>query len=67
MKDKIMIISTLRSACKNTFYKMFMDSKKCEKPTWVGIDWASENCMIRGEVIKREGNVTYLRFKTVTV
>ena len=31
---------------------------------WIGIDWASDSGMLRGDVIKREGNVTHLRFKT---
>lgn len=34
------------------------------QPVWVGIDWAADSGMLRGDVIKREGNVIYLRFKT---
>jgi len=49
------------------FYNMFMDAEKRKEPVWVGIDWAAGNGMIRGEVIKREGNVIYVRFNTVTV
>ncbi len=31
----------------------------------VGIDWAKDSGYNRGDVISRQGNVTYLRFKTV--
>ncbi len=65
MADKVIFQSTPRSAGKNTFYNMFMDSKKWNNPAWVGIDWCAGNGNIRGEVIKQEGNVTHVRFNTL--
>jgi hypothetical protein len=31
----------------------------------IGIDWAKDSGMSRGDIIKREDNVVYTRFKTV--
>jgi hypothetical protein len=31
----------------------------------IGIDWAKDSGMNRGDIIKREDNVVYTRFKTV--
>ncbi len=46
---------------------MFVDSLETNGPTWTGVDWAAGHGMIRGEVIRREGNVIYLQFRTVSV
>ena len=58
--------STPMSAGKNTFYKMFEEAGKISKNAWVGIDWAKDSGMNRGEVIERKVNVTHVRFKTVS-
>jgi len=66
--DKHFYSSTPRG--KNAFYnqwlKSLMDSTPI-KPKWIGIDWAKDSGMNRGDVIKKDGNVTHVRFNTVEI
>lgn len=62
-KNDIMIFSIPNRSC--DFYEIFKRSLE-EKPIWIGVDWAKDSGMNRGDVIKRDGNVTHVRFKTVT-
>lgn len=51
----------------NHYYRLFMETVKTEKfPVWYGIDWGIDSGMNRGDIIKTDGNVVYLRFKAVT-
>lgn len=66
MKDQIIIISTPRNAGKNTFYEKFInESAEISKPMLDGIGGCGGRGFVRGEVIKREDNVTHVRFKSV--
>ena len=66
MIDKIYFTST-PSGIDSYVYSMFMDSKTWSNPSWCGVDWCAGYGNIRGEVIKRDGNVIYVRFKTVEI
>jgi hypothetical protein len=44
------------------FYEMFMSQKR---PVVVGVDWAKDSGMVRGDILSKEGNVVHVRFKTV--
>lgn len=67
-KPPIWFASTPRSV-DSYFYKLFMDAETHnDMPTsamWKGIDWCVGYGKVRGEVIKKDGNVTHVRFKTV--
>lgn len=67
MSDKYISEITPRRSGKSRFYQMFMDSNNWNSPVWIGVDWSAGHGMIRGEVIKREGNITYVRFNSVTL
>lgn len=67
IKDKIIFETTPRSAGKKMFYSILMDANKWHKSTWTGVDWIAGNGMIRGEVIKRDRNVTYVRFNSIVM
>mgnify|MGYP000309354810 CR=1 FL=1 len=47
-KDKLVWFSTPWNAS-NYFYDKFM---KEDKPVWIGIDWAEDSGMNRGDIIK---------------
>ena len=49
----------------DVWYSASMDSEKWDSPKWFGIDWCAGNGFIRGEVIKKDENVIYVRFKTL--
>ena len=51
----------------NEWYKKFVDSCKTAEPRFIGVDWAADSGMNRGDIVKREGNVVHARFKTVGV
>jgi len=61
---------TPRHAGKSNFYNLFMEPEKrigLEYPVYVGVDWAKDSGMNRGDVISRHDNVIEVRFKTVTI
>ncbi len=64
MKKDIMIFSTPNGS--NHFYELYKKAKE-DKPVWIGVDWAKDSGMIRGDVISRTANVVHVRFKTVSV
>jgi len=66
MKDKIYFTFT-PSSTNSYFYNMFMRSKAWNKPSWYGVDRCAGHGNIRGEIIKRNGNVVYVRFKTIEI
>jgi hypothetical protein len=52
----------------NKWLKSMVDNMKINSaPKWIGVDWAKDSGMNRGDVIIRDGNVTHVRFKTVSV
>jgi len=59
--DQLIYLSTPRQARRSWFEQMM--GKK--QPKWIGIDWGKESGMNRGDVIKRDGNITHVRFNTV--
>jgi len=71
MTDKIesngKIVTCSTPSGDNWFYQKFIDSEKTAPPIYTAVDWAMGAGFIRGEVIKREGNVTHVRFKTLTL
>lgn len=51
---------------KDWIYNFLCDSTQLtSNPMIIGIDWAYGYGMIRGEIVKKEGNVIYVRFKTI--
>lgn len=44
-----------------------MAEKMAVQPKHIGIDWAKDSGMNRGDIIKNDGNVTHVRFRTVTI
>jgi hypothetical protein len=63
---------------KNNWYKnMFMEvqdesnkikrRKGLDYPIFIGVDWAKDSGMNRGDVMSRNDNVIEVRFKTVTI
>ena len=50
------------------WYDRFLEREKAERLSkYIAVDWAAGHGMIRGEVIKRAGNVIHARFKTIGV
>ena len=49
------------------FYSYLMEKDSWGNPAWVGIDWCRGKGMIRGEIIKKERNIIYVRFSTVGI
>ena len=70
-KDKIVIFSTPMSKenlwldMYNKFQKQWEEGAKLP-PHLLGIDWAEDSGMNRGDIHKREGNVIHVRFKAVS-
>ena len=64
-KDKMMIISTPRQAGRSYFYDLYKKNLQGKEPAWVGVDWAKDSGMNRGDVIKRSANVVHVRFRTI--
>lgn len=58
---------------KNMFIEVQDESNKIKKrkgldyPIFIGVDWAEDSGMNRGDVISRNDNVIEVRFKTATV
>ena len=66
-KPPVIIISTPDSH-ESFFYKLWVEEQAAMPGAmWAGVDWAKDSGMNRGDVIKRDGNVTTVRFKTVTL
>ncbi|MEJ1436603.1 MAG: hypothetical protein RPU61_04735 [Candidatus Sedimenticola sp. (ex Thyasira tokunagai)] len=65
--DKDIIFISTPTGGTSHFYDLLKKAFDKSKPILVGVDWAKGNGMIRGEIIKRDGNVTHVRFKTVCV
>ena len=67
-KDKIIIMS---NPCQSgnwiykRWWKCFDDLSNFEPPVFLGVDWAVDSGMNRGDVISRNDNVIEVRFKTV--
>lgn len=51
----------------NALYKIFEEFEAIKKKNWIGLDWAKDSGMNRGDVIKRDKNVTHVRFNAVGV
>lgn len=68
-KPPIWVCSTPRQAGKSYFYEWFKrqmeESEGFKSNMWMCVDWAKGGGMNRGDVIKREGNITHVRFRTV--
>ena len=47
----------------NVFFKSTVESMPVAVPKWGGIDWAFDSGRNRGDIVKRDGNVTHVRFK----
>ena len=64
-KPKYHITSTPRQAGKSFFQQWFEENAEIPPDVWIGVDWAKDSGMNRGDVIKRNGNVAHVRFRTV--
>jgi len=65
MKEKRYFCST-PSNRSSIFYEIFKHVHM-NNPIWVGVDWAKDSGMNRGDIIKTESNVIHVRFKTIGV
>jgi len=67
MKDKEWYMSFTPMTESTYFFRQWVDTLLTAEPVFMGVDWAKDSGMIRGDVIDRNGNVIYVRFKTVTI
>ena len=62
------MFKTIKEA--NAFYNTMMRTTMRDifkdSPKILGVDWAKDSGMNRGDIIARDGNVITIRFKTVT-
>lgn len=66
---KFVYFSTPRRAGRSLFERLSKEAHgngvDLSKPLYLGVDWAKNSGMNRGDVIKRVANVIYVRFVTV--
>jgi len=63
--DKIIIESTPGGEMSEHHKRFIAAMKKTDKYKLIGIDWAKDSGMNRGNIIERDNNIIHVRFKTV--